>query len=139
MPEVSTYNSFAAGVLQEFGAAAGIASGAVVIDEAMAWRIARETLLASRDPDLVTSELSTSKLIRHMIDMDRMVADHLTGFDRVGQVVDGFSGVLRVPYTATERPEAPSGKTYAAVRDAVDALSETPLITRLARAYGAEK
>lgn len=139
LPEVSTYNSFAAGVLQEFGVSAGLAPGAVVIDEAMAWRVARETLLASNDPDLVSSELSTSRLVRHMIDMDRMVADHLTSFDRVDQIVDEFRGVLRLPYNDKERPDAPSGKIYAPVRDAVNAISETPLITRLARAYAAEK
>ncbi len=139
LPEVSTYNSFAAGVLQEFGVAAGLAPGAVVIDEAMAWRVARETLYASNDPDLVTSDLSASTLIRHMIQMDRMVSDHLTSFDRVDQVVDEFRSVLRLPYNEKEKPEAPSGKVYAPVRDAVQALAETPLITRLARLYSAEK
>ncbi|WP_281381626.1 UvrD-helicase domain-containing protein [Leucobacter denitrificans] len=139
LPEVSTYNSFAAGVLQEFGVAAGLAPGAVVIDEAMAWRVARETLYSCKDPDLVTSDLSASTLIRHMIEMDRMVADHLTSFDRVDQVVEEFRGVLRLPYNEKEKPDAPSGKVYAPVRDAVQALAETPLITRLARLYSAEK
>ncbi|MGO3147207.1 MAG: UvrD-helicase domain-containing protein [Leucobacter sp.] len=139
LPEVSTYNAFAAGVLQEFGIAAGLAPGAVVIDEAMAWRVARETLYASDDPELVTSDITTSALIRHMIDMDRMVADHLTSFNRVDQVIEEFRGVLRLPYNEKENPEQPSGKVYAPVRDAVNALAETPLITRLARAYAAEK
>lgn len=139
LPDVSTYNSFAAGVLQEFGASAGLAPGAVVIDEATAWRVARETLLASDDAELVTSELRTPTLIRHVIAMDRAVADHLTSFDRVDQLVAEFRGVTRLPYNDKEDPEKPSGKVYAKVRDAVKAIEETPLITRLARAYGAEK
>ncbi|KAM9864033.1 ATP-dependent DNA helicase [Leucobacter sp. BZR 635] len=139
LPDVSTYNSFAAGVLQEFGASAGLAPGAVVIDEATAWRVARETLLASEDPELVTSELRTPTLIRHVIAMDRAVADHLTSFDRVDQLVAEFRGVTRLPYNDKEDPEKPSGKVYAKVRDAVKAIEETPLITRLARAYGEEK
>lgn len=139
LPDVSTYNSFAAGVLQEFGASAGLAPGATVIDEATAWRVARETLLASDDPDLVTSELRTPTLIRHVIGMDRAVADHLTSFDRVDQLVAEFRGVTRLPYNEKEDPEKPSGKVYAKVRDAVKAIEETPLITRLARAYGEEK
>ena len=139
LPDVSTYNSFAAGVLQEFGASAGLAPGAVVIDEATAWRVARETLLASDDPDLVTSELRTPTLIRHVIGMDRAVADHLTSFDSVDQLVAEFGHVTRLPYNDKEDPERPSGKVYAKVRDAVQAIAETPLITRLARAYGEEK
>ncbi|KIP53773.1 ATP-dependent DNA helicase [Leucobacter komagatae] len=139
LPDVSTYNSFAAGVLQEFGASAGLAPGAVVIDEATAWRVARETLLASDDPELVTSELRTPTLIRHVIAMDRAVADHLTSFDRVDQLVAEFRAVTRLPYNDKEDPEKPSGKVYAKVRDAVKAIEETPLITRLARAYGEEK
>lgn len=139
LPDVSTYNSFAAGVLQEFGASAGLAPGAVVIDEATAWRVARETLLASEDPELVTSELRTPTLIRHVIAMDRAVADHLTSFDRVDQLIAEFRGVVRLPYNEREDPEKPSGKVYAKVRDAVKAIEETPLITRLARAYGEEK
>ena len=139
LPDVSTYNSFAAGVLQEFGAAAGLAPGAVVIDEATAWRVARETLLASDDPELVTSELRTPALIRHMIAMDRAVADHLTSLDRVDQIVEEFRGTLRLPYNEKEDPANPSGKVYAKLRDAVAAVEETPLITRLARAYAEEK
>ncbi|MFF8818264.1 UvrD-helicase domain-containing protein [Leucobacter sp. NPDC015123] len=139
LPDVSTYNSFAAGVLQEFGASAGLAPGAVVIDEATAWRVARETLLASDDPDLVTSELRTPTLIRHVIAMDRAVADNLTSFDSVDQMVAEFSGVTRLPYNEKEDPDKPSGKVYAKVRDAVKAIAETPLITRLARAYREEK
>ena len=139
LPDVSTYNAFAAGVLQEFGASAGLAPGAVVIDEATAWRVARETLLASDDPELVTSELRIPTLIRHVISMDRAVADHLTSLDRVDQLVAEFQRVTRLPYNDKEDPEKPSGKVYAKVRDAVKAISETPLITRLARAYGDEK
>lgn len=139
LPDVNTYNSFAAGVLQEFGAAAGLAPGAIVIDEATAWRVARDVLLASTDERLVTSELRTPTLIRHVISMDRQVADHLTKFERVDQVIEEFRGVTRLQYNEKEDPEKPSGKVYAKVRDAVKAISETPLITHLAREYRAEK
>ena len=138
LPDVSTYNSFAAGVLQEFGVTAGFAPGAVVIDEATAWRVARETVLASDDPALVMSELRIPSLIRHVIEMDRAVADNLTSLDRVDQVIDEFRGVLRLPYNE-RKAEGPGGKPYAKVRDAVAELAETPLVTRLARAYAAAK
>ncbi|WP_241489371.1 ATP-dependent helicase [Leucobacter celer] len=137
IPEVSTYNSFAAGVLQEFGVAAGVAPGAVVIDEATAWRIAREVVIESRDPALAGSELGVSQLVRHVLSLDHAVADNLTSLDRVDQVVDEFGRVRQLPYN--EKTPLDSGKVYAPVRDAVASLAETPLITRLARAYAEEK
>ena len=139
LPDVGTYNSFAAGVLQEFGASAGIAPGAAIIDEATAWRIAREVVLASDDPDLATSDLRTPQLIKHVLAMDHAVADNLTSLDRVDQVVEEFGRVIRLPYNEKELVGERSGKVYAPVRDAVANLAETPLITRLARRYAEEK
>ena len=139
IPDVSTYNAFAAGVLQEFGAAAGLAPGATVIDEATAWRIAREVLLASRDPGLVESQLRVPELIRHVLALDHAVSDHLTSLDRVDRVVEEFARVRHLPYNDADRGSEPSGKQYAAVRDAVASLAETPLITRLSREYAEEK
>ena len=138
-PEVSTYNAFAAGVLQEYGIAAGVAPGAAVIDEATAWRIAREVVIASSDPALATSELRTPELIRHLLALDHAVADNMSSLDRVDQVVAEFGRVLHLPYSEKEIGKEPSGKVYAPVRDAVAALAETPMITRLAREYAAEK
>ncbi|RGE21576.1 ATP-dependent DNA helicase [Leucobacter sp. wl10] len=137
IPEVSTYNSFAAGVLQEFGLAAGVAPDAAVIDEATAWRIAREVVIESRDPELPRSELSVPQLVRHVLGLDRAVADHLTSFDRVDRVIEEFGRVRQLPYN--ERTPPDSGKIYAPLRDAVASLAETPLLTRLAREYAAEK
>lgn len=140
MPDVSTYNAFAAGVLQEFGAAAGIAPGATIIDEATAWRIARDVVIGSDDPDLVGSEMSVSNLVAHLRNLDHAVADNLTSLDRVDQVVAEFARVAELPYNPKERDAGTrSGRVYAPVRDSIAALSETPLITRLARAYAAEK
>ena len=139
IPEVNTYNAFAAGVLQEYGIAAGIAPGAAVIDEATAWRIAREVILESQDPELATSELSIAQLVSHVLTLDHAASDNLTSLDRVDQVVAEFGGVMQLPYDEKARDGAPSTKHYAPVRDAVASLAETPLITRLARAYAAEK
>lgn len=139
IPEVSTYNAFAAGVLQEFGIAAGVVPGAAVIDTATAWRVARDVLLTSNDPGLVDSELRVPDLIRHILGLDHAVSDHLTSLDRVDRIIEEFSRVQHLPYNEKELGRAPSGKQYAPVRDAVASLAETPLITRLARAYAAEK
>lgn len=139
LPEVSTYNSFAAGVLQEFGIAAGVAPGAAVIDEATAWRIAREIVVASRDPELAASDIRIPGLIGHILNLDHAVADNLTSLDRVDQVVTEFGRVIHLPYSEKELGGTPSGKVWAPVSKAVNALAETPLITRHAREYAAEK
>lgn len=138
LPEVSTYNAFASGVLQEFGVVAGVVPGAAVIDEATAWRIARGIVVESDDPELVTCGLSIPGLVQHVLHFDHAVADHLTSLERVEQVVSEFAGVVRLPYDEKDR-ERDRGKVYAPVRDAVASLAETPLLTRLARAYSAEK
>ena len=139
LPDVSTYNAFAAAVLQEFGVAAGVAPGAAIIDEATAWGLARSIVRDSRDPELVTSDLSIAKLVGHILQLDHSVADNLTSFDRVDQVVTEFGRVAQLPYNEKERQSGATGKLYAPVRDALRALEETPLITRLARAYSEEK
>lgn len=138
-PDISTYNSFAAAVLQEFGAAAGIAPGAAVIDEATAWRIAREVVLASDDPDLVTSTLSLTQLVQHVISMDHAVADNLTSLERIEHIVAEFSGVLKLPYNEKDTRSGEDGKSYAPVKAAVANVAETPLVARLARAFALEK
>ncbi|MCW2287474.1 DNA helicase-2/ATP-dependent DNA helicase PcrA [Leucobacter luti] len=139
IPEVSTYNSFAAGVLQEFGIAAGVAPGAAVIDEATAWRLARDVVIRSADSELAESDMRIPELIRHILSIDHAVADNLTSLDRVDQVVSEFGRVIQLPYNEKELGTEPSGRVYAPVRDAVAALTGTPLITRLAREYAAAK
>lgn len=139
LPDISTYNSFAAAVLQEFGAPAGIAPGAVIIDAAAAWSIARELILASRDPDLGRTELSLTSLIEHVIAIDHAVADNLTSFDRVEHEVTDFAKTINLPYNEKDLVGGPEGKNIPDVRDAVENLRETPLVTRLAREFALEK
>ena len=139
LPDVSTYNAFAAAVLQEFGVAAGIAPGAAIIDEATAWGLAREVVIESRDPALVASELSLPKLVDNLLKLDHAVSDNLTSFDRVDQVITEFARVEQLPYNEKARQTGAVGKIYAPVRDALKALEETPLITRLARTYAEQK
>ena len=138
-PEVSTYNAFASGVLQEFGAAAGIPPGATVIDEATAWRVAREVILASTDPELRSTDMRTPELIRHTMAIDHAVADNLTSFAQTRQIITEFSRVLDLPYNEKDAIGGPEGKNYAPVRDAVANVADTPLLARLAEAFSEEK
>ena len=139
LPEVSTYNAFAAAVLQEFGVAAGVAPGASIIDDATAWGMARGIVRQSRDPELVRSKLPLSKIVNSMLQLDHAVSDNLTSFDRVDQVIAEFCRVDALPYNEKVSLTGRDGKLYAPVRDAIASLSDTPLITRLAREYSEEK
>jgi len=139
LPEVSTYNSFAAGVLQEFGLAASIPPGAAIIDDAAAWRIAREVVINSDDEALRHSELSISRLIETVINLDHAIADNLCTPEQVTRVVEEFSRVLLLPYNEKDPVGGPDGKNYAPVRDAVASVAETPLLARLAHDFSLEK
>lgn len=139
LPEVSTYNSFAAGIVQEFGAFVGVGSSATLIDEAAAWRLARDVVCASDDPDLVTAGESVSTLVSRVLRLDHAVSDNLTDFDRVDRVASEFLRVGSLPRDDKSRDTSPGTVGYADLRRTLEAVEGTRLIARLARAYAAEK
>lgn len=139
LPEVSTYNSFAAGIVQEFGMLAGVAATSTVIDEAAAWRLAREIVCASDDPELARSTVSIGGLVNRVLNIDHAVSDNLTSFDRVEQVITEFSRVETLPYNEKARAGASDQRLYAVLRDSIAGLHETLLATRLARSFAEEK
>ncbi|MBK0419246.1 ATP-dependent helicase [Leucobacter sp. CSA1] len=139
LPDVSTYNSFASAIVQEFGALAGVAAAAAVIDEATAWRLARDVVCTSDDPELVRSGESIPTLVRRVLEIDHAVSDNLTSFDRVDQVIAEFGRVRSLPYNAKARAEGQEGRLYAVVRDALTNLDTTLLTTRLAREFAERK
>ena len=140
LPQVSTYNAFASGIVQEFGASAGVAADAVLLDDASAWRLAREVVRTSADTALPESELSLGRLTELVLQLDRSVHEHLSSFGRVDLVGEEFARVLTLPYNEAEvRKGQRSGKQYADIVKAVDAIGGTALISRLAASYAAEK
>lgn len=139
LPQTSTYDAFAAGIVQEFGPFAGVAPGLTLIDESMAWRLARETLLASTAPELLTSTRSTAQLVQAMLDLDHALADNQVSPAQAERIIAQFSDVLRLPYDERAATRGGSGKTYAPVRKAVDLVTETALVVQLAREYAQRK
>lgn len=137
-PDVSTYNSFAAGIVQEFGAASGVAATATVIDAATAWRLARETVIASSAPELASSELTLPKLVERIVDLDHAVSENLTTLDDVDRVIADFSRVAALPYNEKQAVSR-TGKPYATLARALAGHSEMPLLTRLAREFADAK
>ncbi|MGI8394156.1 UvrD-helicase domain-containing protein [Leucobacter sp. Z1108] len=136
LPDVSTYNAFASGVVQEFGALAGIASSATVIDEATAWRIARDVVCASTDPELVSSGDSIAQVVGRVIELDHAVSDNLTSFDLVAQVITEFERVGSLPYNDKSTG---AHKLYAEIRDILKNMRGTQIALRLARVFAEEK
>ena len=139
LPEVSTYNSFAAGIVEEFGAFAGIASSSALIDEAAAWRLARSVVAGSHDPELITSGDSLGTLVKRTLSLDHAVSDNLTSFGRVEQVVHEFLRIGALPRDEKSRGTPQEGVLFANVRSILEAVEGTLLIARLAREYAAEK
>lgn len=139
LPEISTYDAFAAAIVQEFGVLAGIAPGLALIDSAMAWGLARDTVLASRDPELPGTDLSTASLVKKVLELDRAVSDNQTALDRVERVAEEFSRTASLPYSERDQRNGEAGKLYAPIRDAIASLGQTRLIARLAREYAAQK
>ncbi|MGK0721133.1 UvrD-helicase domain-containing protein [Leucobacter sp. W1478] len=136
LPDVSTYNAFASGVVQEFGALAGVSSSATVIDEATAWRIARDVVCESTDPELVSSGDSIARVVSRVIELDHAVSDNLTSFDLVAQVVTEFERVGSLPYN---EKSTGAHKVYADIRDILRNMRGTQIALRLARVFAEEK
>lgn len=134
LPEVSTYNSFASGIVQEFGALAGVAAAGTVIDESTAWGIAREVVVRSEDPELSTSRDSIGVLVRQLLTIDHAVAENLTSFDDAMAAVERLEFIGELPYNDKKR----EGR-YAAIEAVLTNLRATRLAIRLAAEFAAEK
>lgn len=135
LPEVSTYDAYAASIVQEFGALAGVASELTLIDSAAAWGIARETVIASSDPELTHSHLQISKLADYVVTLDQTIADNQTSAERVERVAQEFLRVAELPRSVKE----PDGKPYASLRTVLESVTTTALIARLARDFSQRK
>lgn len=136
LPEVGTYNAFASSVVQEFGGLAGIAAAATVIDEATAWRIAREIVCASTDPELIESGDSIAQVVKRVLELDHAVSDNLTDFDRVDHVLREFERIEALPYN--DKYRGPH-KLYSDIREILDNVRGSRVALRLAREFADEK
>ncbi len=134
LPEISTYNSFASAVVQEFGAIAGVAAGGTVIDEATAWGIARDLVCRSDEAALVESGDSISVIVKQVMNLDHAVADNLTSFDEVIAKTEALDALAGLPYNEKKR----EGR-YAAIDRVLQNMAATRLAVELARRFSDEK
>lgn len=138
-PEISTYDSFAAGIVQEFGPLVGVPSGLTLIDKPTAWGIAQRVVRESRDPELLDTDLTANRLVELVLSLSSEIAANLTTPQQVDQVAAEFLRVRSLPYNDKDAVEAaqgrPSGKMYADITKATAAVAAQPMITRLVREY----
>lgn len=138
LPEVSTYNGFASGVVQEFGGATGV--GGQLIDEAVAWGIAREVVTTSRDPRLADLGIGVNRLTEHTLQLAHTITDHLSTFDRARQATETFATASQLPYDAKALEKAISGtKVYKAITDQIDSFAQTRVLIDLAEEFSRVK
>lgn len=134
LPEVSTYNAFASAIVQEFGAYAGVAAGATIIDNAMAWGIARDIVCQSNDAALAESSDSIGVIVKQILTLDHAVSDNLTSFDAVEAMIGEAERLGELPYN-----EKKSSGQYRKIDEILQNMQATRLAVRLARRYSEEK
>lgn len=134
LPEVSTYNAFASGVVQEFGGFCGLNTGGLVIDQATAWGIARRIVCDSDDAALISSSASIGTLVSRLLAIDHAVSDNLTDFDEVERRTRELNRLAELPYNEKKREGV-----YRGVKTVIENMEETRLAVRLARQFADEK
>lgn len=134
LPEVSTYNSFASSVVQEFGALAGVAASPIVIDDARAWGIARDVVISSDDPELVDQRDSVAVMVKRVLKLDHAVSDNLTSFNSVARELSDLERLSELPYNVKKKEGS-----YAIIQKVLADMRATSLTVRLARRFAEEK
>lgn len=97
-PKVSTYHSYASGIVGDYGLRLGIERDAVVLGAAEAWQLASEVVEAhSGSHEHFTAAKST--LIQSVMDLAGECAEHLQDAADVRAVIDGYvSEFESLPY-----------------------------------------
>lgn len=132
-PTVSTYNSFADGVVREHAVRIGRDAEAAVLSESAAWLLMRRIVLASDDPRLEERGEALRSIVDAGLRIAREGVDNLVDLDRLAAFPALFADVC-------DRPSTRKGTdVYADVREAADKVGALALLTDLARAYNAHK
>lgn len=132
-PTVSTYNSFADGIVRENAVRIGRDPEAAVLSESAAWLLMRRVVLDSDDERLETRENALRSIIDGALRIARDGVDNLVDFAEVARFGEAFQDVL-------ERPSTRSGTTvYADVARAAEQVGGLPVLADLAVEYQRRK
>lgn len=134
LPEVSTYNSFAVSIVQEFGAALGL--GGQLIDDAVAWRLARDIITASDDERLASLEMGIPRITELVISLEHTLNDHLSDISTARNALSSFVSTSELPYNQREYDTGiTSGKLYADIAKQLGDFEKTAILLDYVEAY----
>lgn len=104
-PKVSTYHSYASGIVTDYGLRLGIERDAVVLGAAEAWQLASE-VVAAHDGGHEHFTAAKSTLIQAVMELAGECAEHLQEPEHVAAVIDGYLAEFEsLPYIAdTSKP-----------------------------------
>ncbi|MHA7268828.1 ATP-dependent helicase [Arthrobacter sp. HLT1-20] len=133
-PKVSTYHSYASGIVTDYGLRLGIERDAVVMGAAEAWQLASEVVEA-HDGAHEHFTAAKSTLIQSVMDLAGECAEHLQDPAQVKNVIEGYIGSFAaLPYIAeTAKPAT------AAVKKQLDVLRTRASVTALVQNYAEAK
>ncbi|KAA9110266.1 ATP-dependent DNA helicase [Microbacterium rhizomatis] len=132
-PNISTYNSFADGIVRENAVRIGWDAEAAILSESAAWLLMRRVVLASDDPRLESRGEAVRSIIDGALRIARDSVDNLVSLDELAGFPERFASVL-------DRPSTRKGTVvYADVVEAAEKVGALPLLTDLARTYAAQK
>ncbi|MBP3044559.1 ATP-dependent helicase [Arthrobacter jiangjiafuii] len=129
-PTVSTYHSYANGIVNDYGLRLGVERDSVMLGGAQSWQLATEVVEAySGDFEHFTSAKST--LVNGVLQMAGECAEHLRSPAEVREHLDAhLDAVAALPYLAGKPKAAP-----AAVQKLIDRLRTRISVTELVDAY----
>ncbi|WGD36383.1 ATP-dependent DNA helicase [Lysinibacter sp. HNR] len=134
-PTVSTYNSFASSIVSERSLLVGREPDSTVIDESTAWRLARQTVVASEDTRLVSLDRSVGRITDAVLHLERAMRENLCTAEQILDIATEFERLLDLPISETGSKKTP----YASVVTAVGEVSALHPLVALAERYTEEK
>lgn len=133
-PTISTYHSFANGIVQDYGLRIGVERDSVMLGTAQAWQLAH-SVVEAYDGEWEHLTAAKSTLVKAVLDMAGECAEHLVTPAAVRDELRRHLGyVLAQPYLA--------GSTRAAIQKVPDLLNKLRTrvtVTELAERYAAAK
>lgn len=133
-PKVSTYHSYASGIVADHGLRLGIERDAVVLGGAQSWQLAAEVVEAY-DGEFSHFAYAKSTLVSSVIRLAGECAEHLQDPSDVRSVLEGYAASLdALPYIEGKK-NAPTQK----VRDLLDVLRTRASVAAMVAEYGRAK
>lgn len=133
-PKVSTYHSYASGIVTDYGLRLGIERDAVVMGAADAWQLASD-VVAAHDGGHGHLTAAKSTLIQSVMDLAGECAEHLQSADNVMDTIQGYLERFEaLPYIAeTTKPRT------AVVNRQLDVLRTRASVAALVQKYAEAK